>query len=161
MQSDGQLHLVSDLPKHVTVSKVLWDALLAGANPHARIEPASQFLGWMPGDPTAPTDLVVETVECTFRYRREEISTDGEQYLLGLVSGHRPPVWAHSFPCTCSRVDVTISSLIETVPGLKDPHCPMHGHLHPNCTCAPHLNGKLCAQTGTVRHPDPACTVHR
>jgi hypothetical protein len=85
-QSDGQLHLISDLPKRVSVSKVLWDALAAGAHPSARIEPAGRAIG----SGSLDYDLVVETVECTFRYRKTDYDSVHDHYVLELVSWTTP-----------------------------------------------------------------------
>lgn len=100
VQSDGQLHLISDLPKRVSVSKVLWDALAAGAHPHARI--AHNL-----GEGAVPNqDLVVETVECTFRYRREDYDSVHDHYVLALVSRTCEHTWVgptDTQPLHCSR----------------------------------------------------------
>lgn len=118
--SNGELHLVSDLPQRVSISKVLWDALAAGAHPHARIEPSGQ-----PTDTAGWLDLVIETAECTFRYRHEEWDEAHDHYVCALVSRTDAPK-----VCTCARINVDSMTSQgvhnELVPGLRDPNCLVH-----------------------------------
>lgn len=84
-ERNGRLHLVSDLPAYVSVSKVLWDAIATGsASRYASVNAA--------GEAGELTDLVVTTAECTFTYRREAYREDSDTYICHLMGYAVTPV---------------------------------------------------------------------